>query len=80
MAKNLPHCETGFSVYRSAQLTPLLFFCTPSVQRPHFSLLLKIIMMYKIELELEQLELKANVKIDLKIKLLQEFVRIKASL
>jgi hypothetical protein len=36
--------------------------------------------MYKIELELEQLELKANVKIDLKIKLLQEFVRIKASL
>jgi hypothetical protein len=22
MAKNLPHCETGFAVYRSAQLTP----------------------------------------------------------
>jgi hypothetical protein len=35
--------------------------------------------MYKIELELEQLELKANVKIDFKIKLLQEFVRISST-
>jgi hypothetical protein len=26
MAKNLPHCETGFGVYRSAQLTPHPFF------------------------------------------------------
>jgi hypothetical protein len=26
MAKNLPHCETGFGVYSSAQLTPHLFF------------------------------------------------------
>jgi hypothetical protein len=26
MAKNLPHCETSFGVYRSAQLTPHPFF------------------------------------------------------
>jgi hypothetical protein len=26
MARNLPHCETGFGVYRSAQPTPHPFF------------------------------------------------------
>jgi hypothetical protein len=37
MAKNLPHCETGFGVYRSAQLTPPpLFFVF--VRCPNYNL------------------------------------------
>jgi hypothetical protein len=36
MAKNLPHCETGFGVYRSAQLTLHPFFITVSVRCPNY--------------------------------------------
>jgi hypothetical protein len=49
MAKNLPHYETGFGVYRSAQLTPYpFFFTTPSVQRPHYRRAYMVFRIYEI--------------------------------
>jgi hypothetical protein len=36
MAKNMLHCETGFGVYRSAQLGHIPFFITRSVRWPDF--------------------------------------------